>query len=276
MTLKARNIIILVFFVLLCLAIAGFVFLVLSVDFANANLGSEYSKAMGQYLDLEWSIEPSVLIINVTNAGASVVLAWIACFIFLRDFRRVISPQLFFLVLFWLSMGFEIIRIINIYAIVSHESIGTRMALSRLEMAARVFGSLSILSASLYASGIKIKNQGYLLASISIISLAVAYLLPLDVTRLNQTLLYSVSGALNTDSFRIIAGILSIVNFLKSALSSRDINDYVTLVPIVLLLGGYELAYASTDWLVLSLAWTCLTVSMVWLTRRFMSSFMWY
>lgn len=258
---------------------AGFVgFVVLLFDIQPGLAAAEPLQQTGQanYLFLSWSLSEQTGLFNLLSPGVCLLIAWLASFVFLRNFRRISSPQLFFFLLFWISMGFELVRVLNLYLLPMDVPVSTHLTLSRVDTFGRLFASLSLFAASLYATGVKLQHQGTILAGIVIVAAVLSYLIPFDSNRVGQSLMYVPSEGFSLDAMRLVAGALTLLNFINHAISSRDSGEVSIIMPVILLIVGHELVYASATWFGVILSWISLAAGTFWLSRRFMNDFMWY
>jgi hypothetical protein len=276
MTLRSRNLVVSLFFGLLTVGLLVYAFLLLNLDWQSPILGEVLSQAHFRYLEFNGPVSSQVLLVNVFSPGISLVMAWVAALVFMKYFRKISSPQLFFLILFWLSMGTEFVRVINLYLIVQDVSLNMQMFLSRLGIMGRLVGSLVLFAASLYSAGIKVRQQEAMLALAIIISTAISWLVPMDVDQIGQELLLIPARGFSLDGLRLFIGVLTIGNFLKYAIITRDMREYLMLIPIILLIIGQELLFLNTDLLGMSVAWIFLATGSIWVAKRFINNYLWY
>jgi len=166
---------------------------------------------------------------------------------------------------------------INLYALSSGEGIAVRLVLSRIDLAGRIIGVLAIFAASIHSAGIKSRHQGYVLAVILLISFSLSYLFPLASSSPSSGLLFTSAGdQANIDILCTFVALISLLNFIKNAVVTRDHNDFLFIFPMLLLLFGHFLLSTSLDWWMLLPAWLSLVSGSYWTIRYFMSSYLWY
>lgn len=276
MTLRSRNLLISIIFLLLSACLGVLVFLILRIDFNSTNLNLAIINGRAHYIHLSWKLSSQTPYINLVSPAISIVFAWAAALVFLRYFRKITSPQLFFLVLFWVSMGVEIMRALNLFCITQDAADYYRMIFVRIAMIGRLFGIMSLFAASLYMVGFKLKQQEIILIVITFISIAMANFIPIDGTQVGQELMFLPSTGYSLDTFRLIVGALTILNFLKYAFTSKEKSNYFLAIAVIFLLFGLELQFIATDWIIMTLSWIFLTAGTGWMTRRFINNYMWY
>lgn len=276
MTLKTRNIILYGLFIVTSCCVILYLYLLIFTDFSNPKILAEIEVAQGRYLGMSWKTGPGIITMNIFSAGLAIVLAWLGAFFFIRVFRLVSSPQLFFIILYWICLGAGIIRMVNMAAIIGGEGIGFRIAVSRADIAFRILGILSIFGASLHTVGIKSQQQGNILGIILVISFSLSYFFPLNMSIPEQSLLFGTAGTINADVFCLVAGLLALLNYLKNALNTMDSSDWVLMVPILLLVTGHQFQAVSGEWWMILLSWSMILTGSVWLARRYMTSLLWY
>ncbi len=276
MTLRSRNLLILLVFLFLCVGMALYGFLIFQVDLHSAKLSSLLVQGRAVYLGIQWPLSSTVPLINIVSPGISLLIACLAAVVFLRYFRKISSPQLFFLILFWLTMGTELVRVLNLYLLTHNGTLNEHMALARLAIMGRLTGSLVLFAASLYSAGIKFQRQESVLVFILLLASAISWLVPIDPDHVGQELLLIPSQGYSLDALRIFIGLLTISNFLKYAITTRDVREYMLIIPISFLFIGQELMFMSFDWFGTVIAWLFLIPGSLWLSGRFISNYLWY
>ena len=276
MTLRSRNLLILLVFLLLSAGMVVYGLLIFHLDLDSPVIKTMLGQGLANYFDNQWKLSEQVLFINIVSPGISTLIAWLAAIIFLRYFRKITSPQLFFLVLFWLSMGTELVRVLNLFLITHDATLNQRILLSRIAIMGRLTGSLVLFAASLYSAGIKFQRQESVLVAAVIIAVSISWLVPFDMDRVGQELLFVPAQGYTLDGLRMFIGVLTILNFLKYAITTRDVREFVLIIPITFLLVGQELMFLSFNWIGTILTWLFLIPGSIWVTRRFISNYLWY
>jgi hypothetical protein len=264
------------FFGLLTVGLAAYAFLLIKLDWQSPLLIEILSQAHFRYLEFISPLSAQVLLVNVFSPGISLLMAWVAALVFMKYFRKISSPQLFFLLLFWLLMGTELVRVVNLYLLTQDVCLNTQVFLARLGIMGRLAGSLVLFAASLYSAGIKVRQQEGMLALAIIISTAISWLVPIDVDKFGQELLLIPASGFSLDGLRLFIGLLTMGNFLKYAIITRDTREYLMLVPIFLLISGQELLFLNTDLPGMAVAWIFLATGSIWVAKRFINNYLWY
>jgi len=276
MTLRSRNYLVTAMLGLLGSVLVLYVILLINLDLHNPALLGVLKGSEGHYFNVSWKLGVEQLTIGIFSSGIAIVLAVSMAIVFLSTFRRVSSPELFFVFLFWASIAFETCKVVNMYLIQSGGSLQMLGLVSRFYYFGRLTGVLCMLSASLYLAGVKMQYQGILLYLNIAISVAVAYLLPIDSTVFRQGMTFLAAGDYSLDPLTIMLGLLSILNLSKYVFTNKEKGNVLLVVSFVLLLLGHELLYISYNWITLGIAWLSLAFSTVWLNRRFVRSYLWY
>ena len=263
MTLRSRNLLVLCFFLLLCVGLVVYGLLILNIDWRSPVFETMLAQGQSRYLNFSHPLNDQVVLVNVISPGISLLMAWLAALVFLRYFRKISSPQLFFLILFWLSMGTELVRVLNLFLLSTDATLNSQVLLARLGIMGRLTGSLVLFAASLYSAGIKIRQQEVMLGLAIIIAMTISWLVPIDADRVGQELLLVPARGFSLDALRIFIGMLTIGNYFKYAITTRDAREYLLIIPIAFLIIGQELLFLTTDWLGMT-------------ARRFISNYLWY
>ncbi len=194
MTLATRNVVLIVGVVLIAAALA--VYLVGAYALLYGPL-SDQSFAVGEHqswFGAQWPVTPNGA---YHSLGAAFVLALIAAVVLAvsaRLFRRVSAAEIYFVMLFLLSLAVELFRIGTPLADAAGLSALVGVQLTRVVLFGRLMGALSLFVAGIYLAGAdypRIGSATFLLAAISFL---VVYLVPVDSREIRATFLHVIGG----------------------------------------------------------------------------------
>ena len=276
MTLKARNALVLLMTLLVTILLVTCVLAIFSVKPQAPLFKDLLSHASGRYFQLSWPLSKGEIQAAFISSGLSLFVAISMAILFLAMFRRISSPELFFIFLFWATMAFEVAKVINLWCIQTGLGMHFETLISRIYYCGRLTGALCLFAASLHLAGVKLQYQGTLLILILGISATCALVIPIDTTTRCQGLLYLSSSDVSPDVLNVLIGILSLLNLAKFSLSSKKSRDLLITIPFSLLIVGHEFLFVAANTSMVVVAWIFLTSGTVWLCRRFVRSFLWY
>jgi hypothetical protein len=98
----------------------------------------------------------------------------------MRLFRKINSPEMLVFAIFICSLSFEALRFLNGWVEARGAADVLALALSRVILFSRWVGLLSLVIASLYASGLEYENTGGVIGLIVFLALIIACLVPLN------------------------------------------------------------------------------------------------
>lgn len=275
MTLRNRNIIFFVLFAFSLVVFVSYIILWFLVKLDDSFILAAIERGQAHYLGFQWKLGSSDPLLTLISSGFAIIISGAGALIFLFYFRKISSPEVFFLALFAASLIFEASRAFSVLAIQFDVNSNTILLLSRLYLFGRFMGSLALLAASFHLAGLAFQYQGMLLTAVMLLSAALANYLPLDGTVYIQGFLRG-SSYVSLDALCLILGLLSTVNILKNALEKNRGGDPILLLHMFLVILGHELLAMNAGALILVLAWTSLFGGMTLLVRRFVRNHLWY
>lgn len=156
-------------------------------------------------------------------------------------FKKKISPEIFFFILFILSLSLQSIRLFQFQLLILKVSPFFGVIITRLYYFFKFFGVFCFFSASLFPVGIKFQKIGTILLSILLISFTISALMPIDSTIMNRYFLYEISDSTSILLMILSIRFLTIINFTRVAISSKSKNYVLVLISSALIIFGEEL-----------------------------------
>lgn len=181
-------------------------------------------------------VTPGFLLDSIINITIFLLFCFIAGLIFRRLFKKIASPEIFFYAVFLFSFSFEGFRVFLLY-IELGMPVYLGLLFSRIVIFGRFFGLMAIFLSSLYALEIKYQKFGTLLGGALVLSLIIAYIVPMDSSVILSQLMYKPGDELSIFIANISLGFFAIVNFLVAAIKRNKRFFYIILASLLILLG---------------------------------------
>jgi hypothetical protein len=198
------------------------------------------------------STEPlsTELLLHMILMVGGAVFAAIASIFLMFSFRNTPSPEVFFFIIAVQGAASGAVRPLISALINGGYAYSVPAFLTRLFHFGRFVSMLSVFISGLFAAGLALQRRKIMLSSIFFISFVLAAILPVDISRVTSSLLYSTGSELSMFLGFIIILLLSTGNYLIAALYQEDRNHYVVALGIFLLMCGNELLYRSSNTIV--------------------------
>jgi hypothetical protein len=116
------------------------------------------------------------------SMAAAAVYALITMVLIYYFFEKTQTPEILFFALFVLSFAFEAVRVMVPLRIVHDFPDVYLMISSRILLFGRYFGVFSLFAASVYAAGLEMQKQGYVILIIAVAALVIVFRVPIDFT----------------------------------------------------------------------------------------------
>ncbi len=181
---------------------------------------------------------PAVLVGSALGA----VIGVVGTLLLRHFFRKSISPSLFFLAAALAMYGFTIIRVLQVPVIGFGLGQFYSLALTRMVLFFHFAGVVSLFAASCYAVGATSPRLWSVSGIIVISALALAYAAPLDAAAMSSALVHRFQDTVNLQYVSGFLGLLSIANYIRSAVSGEESNGAVFPIAIAALVLGREMS----------------------------------
>ena len=179
--------------------------------------------------------------------GLSSAFSVFGGFGFRRLFRRMSSLEIYFFLVFLITLSFDGLRILNWIFLLKQITPYFGGMMTRIVYFGYFMGLFCMFTSSIYAGEISYQKAGTLLSVLGILSLALSYSMPVDITTLTPILLYRVGG----DAYLLLVrgGLmgLTVLSFARSAFLSRSKEEWSICVAAAVLLLGREIAFFHSD-----------------------------
>jgi len=176
---------------------------------------------------------------------AAVVFAFsiITSLLLFHYFKKKISPEIFFFILFILSLSLQTIRLFQFQLISLDLSPYFGVIVTRVFYFFRLFGLFCFFASSLFPIGVKFQKFGTILLSIFLLSFTISTLVPIDPTNINSDFLYKISDSTSILIMILSIRLLTIVNFTRAAITSKSKSYLMILIASALIITGEELLF---------------------------------
>lgn len=220
-TIAARRRIYWILFALACLGFAAAVFLALPLflgrvdaSFLQASGGLRELRFLGATLSSPRLAAAGVLLATLYSA---LCLGYV-----LYSFRKTVSSEVFFFAFWVLSLAFEAGRLAVFSLAAGGAPTSLVLAASRLVLAGRFSGLLSIFAAGLYAAGFRNEKLGSVLLLVVVVGGTLAWAIPLNSGVYEATLLVRPGYLKLLDLLALLAGLATAANFVYASGSTGE------------------------------------------------------
>jgi hypothetical protein len=183
---------------------------------------------------------------SIAAAIAAAALALPAVFRARAMTVRVPSPIAAFLVVFFLSLCLEGLRVGAAYLVATDRSIPAAVVLTRAVYGGRFLGILALLVAGLYCMEMKYARHFLLMLGALAVAFAMAASIPIDRTVFTAQLTYKLGDEQGVWFVSLMLGILVLAAGAGAALVRRDRRFFALAGGSALLLAGREILFFST------------------------------
>ena len=241
MTLVARNTLLRVRLIIIFTLLLGFVaagVFVISRGFGP--VGSVITDGQS-WLGMAWSPGGRQIYWLLGGLLAQGLLSFIALWAMLRMFRKTTAPEMFFFSVFIFTLALDMVKAGQLVIIVLQYPPVYGAMLTRVIHFGHFLGIFCLLSSSLYLSGLEYQKTGIVLGIAALISLTLAYSLPIDFSRLFPNLMHPAGDQTTIQVVALLLDVIIIVNVLYALAAVQERAYLVLLGALVLIIAGREL-----------------------------------
>lgn len=241
MTISIRNTLIKVS---LTISIILFLVFIISFFYLNQKSLSSLNRIIGIISDQNnTSIETTTVIVKWTIITASILFGFslITSLLLFHYFKKKISPEIFFFILFVISLSLQSIRLFQFQLLLLNAAPFFGVIITRVYYFFNLFGIFCLFASSLFPIGIKFQKFGTILLSILLISFTISALMPIDSTLMNKYFLYNISDNSSILLMTLSVRVLTILNLVRIAITTKSKNYILILIASILIITGDEL-----------------------------------
>jgi hypothetical protein len=136
-----------------------------------------------------WELTPRAVLGSLAAVGLTALLSLVAAGVSARVFRRVSSPEVYFITLFLMTIPLETLRIAHVYFQVVEVPALYGILITRVVILARLMGGLSLFTSGIYNAGADYPRVGTVSTLLLIMALVIVYLVPVDFENVLPTML---------------------------------------------------------------------------------------
>ncbi len=195
--------------------------------------------------DSQW--KENVYLWPILIAGLTSAFSVFGGFGFRRLFRRMSSLEIYFFLVFLISLSFDGLRILNWVFQLKQITPYFGGLLTRIVYFGYFMGLFCMFASSIYSGEVTYQKVGTLLSVLGTLSLALSYSMPVDITSLQPILLYRVGGE---EYLLLVRGglmVLTVLGFARSAFLSRSREAWAICGATAILLVGREIVFFRSD-----------------------------
>ena len=179
-----------------------------------------------------WTIITSIILFSYST---------ITSLLLFHYFKKKISPEIFFFILFIVSLSLQSVRLFQFQLIMIQSSPFFGVIITRAFYFFKLFSLFCLFASSLFPIGVKFQKFGTILLSLFLLSFTISALLPIDITNMNSNFLYEISDRTSILIMTFSIRVLTIINFTRVALTTKSKNYVLILIASLLIIIGDEL-----------------------------------
>lgn len=194
---------------------------------------------------------------------------------FRRLLRRMSSLEIYFFLLFLITLSFDGLRVLNWVFLVNKVTPYFGGVVTRISYFGYFMGLFCLFTSSIYSGEIQYQKAGTLLSVLATLSLALSYSMPVDITFLEPVLLYRVGGK---EYLLLVRGglmVLTLLSFARSALVSRLREEWAICGAVALLMVGREVVFFHSHTFLGIGGILCLLVGSFYFSRKSYAKHLW-
>lgn len=194
------------------------------------------------WLVWSWSVRQRDAIASLASSGALGLIAGLGLAGCSLVFRRVSSAEIYFFALFLTSIAFEEVRLLQLYFTGLSVPVFYGALVTRVVIAARIFGISALFVASLYAVGIDYPRIGTVTLVLALLALLFVYFIPVDTVTLSATYLHRTVGQASLELALLITALLTVANYIIAGSRGHRDRGLVLALAVIAIVAGYQVA----------------------------------
>ena len=207
--------------------------------------------------------------------GFLFLFAFFGSMLIRKYFRKISSPEIFFLAFFMLTLVIDTFSILQIYRIVLGMTPYWGVIATRIVHFGHFSGIFCLFIGSLFSLSIQYQKFGILLGIVMLISAIIVYLIPVNQTVLYNNLLFKVD--IETGFYFVYYSIsfFLIINYIFSLITTQNPDKMVAAVCALLIIGSREVIFFNLSIHFLLPAFLMLLLGCFLFGWRYKKSYMW-
>lgn len=243
MTLAARNVSFIIAIAVCGLLLIGFVGIGAELQRDDLLSTLPQSTVDAKVLFWDWQASSDTPIDSALLAGIIGLISLVGLIVTARVFRRVGSPEIYFIALFLFAMALDQCRIIQLSLLIHRLPSAYGMLTTRIVEFGHILGLLALFVSSIYATGVEYPKTGSLTAMLFALAFALVYFAPVDSVALTPTLLYAIGTGSRFQIVSVVIALFTIVNYAYAIARGPREDSMPVAVAVMAMVVGRELIY---------------------------------
>ena len=158
-------------------------------------------------------------------------------------FRKTTSPEIFFFIVFLISMAFDSLKSTHALFMVLNVSPYYGMLLTRIVYFGRFMGTLSVLAGGIFLHGAEYQRMGIYLGIVLLLSFTLSAAIPVDITITEENLLYVVGNAKELGIISVLFLFFGVANYTLYGIQNSSRNHGLMALGLAMAIAGREILF---------------------------------
>ncbi|MFP4362688.1 MAG: hypothetical protein ACLFR1_02335 [Spirochaetia bacterium] len=195
---------------------------------------------------------------------------------FLRlQFKRTVSPEIFFACFYVFAFTFELIKIPSLFLSSQGFDLYIGSLLTRTHLAGHAFGIICLFLATIFAAGLNYQKYGSAILLSLLISFLLGYAVPIETLERLHNGLYLIGDRTGFLIFFSIVEFFCMLNLIQAFRENKQKEYLFAFIGSILLIIGREGTFFSPNTLIVILSIACLTIGMIVFARSIKGVYLW-
>lgn len=243
MTLSVRNTLLRVGIAISTLLLAGFGYVSYQILWGDGISGGASALANQHWLVFTWNASEDHVVWSVIGMLLLGLVALVTLSLFVRYFRKITAPEIFFFAVFVLSVALDQLKVAQLWLVIANQPQEIGVVVTRTVLFGHIMGIFSLFASSLYVAGVEYQKTGTILGIAALVAFTLAYTIPVDSLVLLPNLLYRTGDERGLQIVSVILYLLVAVNYVYAMITNGAGETGVLLAAMVLVIVGRELLY---------------------------------
>lgn len=191
------------------------------------------------------------------------------------SFRKTASAEIFFFILFIVSMSFDSLKMVHVLLDAAPVAPYFGTIVTRAIYFGRFFGVLSLFSCGLFATGLPYERLEVVFVAGMLLSLTLASTIPIDMTRSDSWFAMPIGFAKEIQIVTWLLYGIAVVNFVFAAHHSGNRNYLLVAAGVALVIGGRETLFYRLDVLSITISFVLLVTGATIVGERTHEIYLW-
>lgn len=197
-----------------------------------------------------------------------------SCILFFL-YKKSVSPEMFFYIIFIFSLSLELLKIFQLYFYTNNFPLFPGLLTSKIIYGGRVFSLFSLFAASLFCTGFETRRMLTLFVTYLFLSVLFGMNILLLTKKINQFFIYTLGYKKEIYFLYILIAVFCIINYIFGTIKTRSIDFGILGLASLLAAGGIILLYFPVTLLIYSIGLGLITLGTVLFSTRIHSIYLW-